>query len=154
MNLTYIQNTAVRTLSKELRAYEATRKLKADERRSLSEWVADGNSVYRNPFYVYGEDGKQMDYISAYRQCVKEHKKELRRDLREYERTIADLTDEERINLHLWVADGNSIYENPYHMTDSSYRPLDYIEAIRVTEGLWKSSEHYCEESYDFGGEF
>jgi len=152
MSLTYMKSTAARIPNEELKAYEATRRLKSDERKSLREWVADGNSVCRNPFYINSEDGKQVDYISAYRQCAKEYKKELCRDLREYERSIEDLTDEERTSLHLWVADGNSVYENPYHMADDSYRPLDYIEAIRLTEDLWKNSELYCEDSHDCEG--
>jgi hypothetical protein len=120
---------------------------------SLMEWVANGNSVNRNPLYAYGDDGKQLDYTSAYRHCAKEYKKELRRDLGEYERAIADLTDEERTSLHLWVANGNSVYENPYHMTDDSYRPIGYIKAIRITEELWGNSEHYCDECRNCGGE-
>jgi len=67
MNHTYINNTATRVQSDELKAYEATRRLKADERRSLREWVADGNSVYDNPYHFSDDRGRPFDYIEAIR---------------------------------------------------------------------------------------
>jgi len=48
---------------RQLKEYESTKRLKADERKSLREWVSEYNSVYRNPFYVYGDDGEPVDYI-------------------------------------------------------------------------------------------
>jgi hypothetical protein len=121
---------------KQLKEYEATKRLKAEERKFLREWVADYNSVYSNPFYIYDDDGKPMDYISAYRRCVKEHKIELRKELKEYEMSISDLTDKERKDLHDWVSDGNSVYDNPYHAVKCSGCPVDYIEAIRTFEEM------------------
>ena len=119
---------------RQLKEYEAARRLKADERKLLREWVADYNSVYSNPFYVYGDDGRLADYISAYRQCVKEYKITLLKELGEYELAIADLTEEERSDLHEWVSNRNSVYDNPYHMVEDDGRtPVDYIEAIRIS---------------------
>ena len=41
--------------------------LSATEKQELRAWVADDNSVYDNPFLLYGEDGWPMDYINASR---------------------------------------------------------------------------------------
>jgi len=38
-----------------------------DEKEALNEWVATGNSVYDNPYGIYGEHGFAMDYIWAIR---------------------------------------------------------------------------------------
>jgi hypothetical protein len=52
----------------ELREYvRKIRRITELERRELYKWVADGNSVYSNPNYIYGEDGGIMDFISAFR---------------------------------------------------------------------------------------
>jgi hypothetical protein len=128
---------------KELKQYEATKRLKANERKSLREWVDEGNSVFRNPFYVYDADGEHMDFISAYRLCVKEHKIELRKELKEYEPTIEDLTDEERNALHEWVSDGNSVYDNPCLIVHEGGRPVDFINAIRTFEEIANNPDYY-----------
>ena len=55
-------------LRRQLKEYEATiGTLTEDERKELHEWVATGNSVHDNPYYIYGEDGYPMDYINANR---------------------------------------------------------------------------------------
>lgn len=36
-----------------------------EERRDLRAWVRKGNSVYDNPWYIYGENGEPMDYLAA-----------------------------------------------------------------------------------------
>jgi len=123
----------------QLKEYEATRRLKPEERKMLREWVEDYNSVYSNPFYVYDDDGRLLDYITAYRHCVKEHKTTLRKELKEYELSISDLTDTEREDLHDWVSAGNSVYDNPYHMVVEGGCPVDYIEALRTMEEEWES---------------
>ena len=38
-----------------------------DERKELREWVADGNATICNPWYMAGEDGRPLDYITAVR---------------------------------------------------------------------------------------
>lgn len=38
-----------------------------EERREILAWVRAGNSVHSNPWYIYGENGCQKDYISALR---------------------------------------------------------------------------------------
>jgi len=143
MNYTYNKKEAEVMLNAEINEYEATKRLKADERKSLYEWVADGNSVHSNPFYMYGEDGRLMDYVSALRNCLKEHKSDLCKELKSYEAEIEDLTDEERKDLHEWVADGNSVYDNPYYMSEDNGKPMDYIEAIRITADMRENPENY-----------
>ena len=136
MNYTYKEN--------DLKEYEAAiGYMKKEERQYLREWVVGGNSVQSNPFYVYGDDGRLIDYISAFRHCIKEHKKELRKELKEYETSITDLTDEEKSDLRKWVAAGNSVKSNPYEMCDGGCRPLDYIEAIRITEDMRQNPKDY-----------
>jgi len=48
-----------------------------------------------------------------------------------YLRTIDDITKDEMNDLYEWVEDGNSIYNNPYMIFDSSGRPMDFINACR-----------------------
>ena len=143
MNRIYNENQANCILHEEMKAYESSRRLKPKERKSLREWVAEGNSVFRNPFYVFNSEGNHLDYISAYRHCVKEHKTNLRKELKEYERTFTDLTDEERSELCEWVSNGNSVYDNPYLIAYDGGRPVDYIEAIRTAEEIWNNPEYY-----------
>ena len=126
----------------ELKEYESTRRLKTNERKLLREWVDEYNSVYSNPFYVRDDNGNLVDFLTAYRQCVKEYKVKIRKELKEYERSIVDLTDEERRSLYEWVSDGNSVYDNPCHMAYEGGYPVDYIEAIRTIEEM---REEYCE---------
>ena len=37
------------------------------EMDALEEWLADGNSVYDNPFSIYEENGRLMDFINGCR---------------------------------------------------------------------------------------
>jgi len=55
-------------LRRELKEYLATiSDLTADERKELREWVAEGNSVYGNGYYMCDGNGDPMDYITAER---------------------------------------------------------------------------------------
>ena len=55
-------------LRRELKQYEASvGDLAPDERKALHQWVADGNSVYDNAYWLAGEDGNSLCYISAMR---------------------------------------------------------------------------------------
>jgi len=50
----------------ELREYEAGYTcMTVHERAELREWVSGGNSPYDNPYFLYGDDGKIMDFIKA-----------------------------------------------------------------------------------------
>jgi len=55
-------------LRKELRDYEARIGfITPDERKELRDWVARGNQAVCNPWYIAGEDGCPLDYITAKR---------------------------------------------------------------------------------------
>lgn len=54
----------------------------------------------------------------------------LRREAAKYMATV-DLTPSERQDIHAWVEDGNSVYDNPWYMADDRGCPMDYISAIR-----------------------
>jgi len=57
--------------SKNLREYEAAiGNVTPEERKELREWVAAGNQAICNPYYLYGDDGHLLDYISAARIAV------------------------------------------------------------------------------------
>jgi len=64
-------------------------------------------------------------------------------EMKEYEATKR-LKPDERKRLRKWVSDGNSVFDNPYLMTDDSGRPLDYINAIRITADMRDNPGNYC----------
>ena len=68
----------------------------------------------------------------------------LRKGLREYETIIGNMTLEERKELREWVADGNSVNENPYLLYGDNGLPFDYITAIRINEDMILNPEDYC----------
>jgi hypothetical protein len=52
----------------DLREYEAAiGDMTPEERDELRKWAADGHSPYDNPCFLYGEDGRIMDFITAIR---------------------------------------------------------------------------------------
>ena len=146
MNYINIKKKLNDTQRKELRKYEVGKRLKDNERTSLYEWVAEGNSPYKNPFYVYDETGSLMDYVSAFRDLTKEHKISLLKELKEYTATIEDLTDEELNDLCEWVADGNSVYDNPCYISEDNGKPMNYIEAVRIMADMRENPENYWSE--------
>ena len=55
-------------LREQLREYKGIiGNLTADEKKDLHQWVAGGNSVYENPYFLYDESGNPMDFISSRR---------------------------------------------------------------------------------------
>jgi hypothetical protein len=46
--------------------------------------------------------------------------------------TVGGVTEDEMRDLEEWVADGNSVYDNPCLLCDGSGRPMDFINASRV----------------------
>jgi hypothetical protein len=46
--------------------------------------------------------------------------------------TIDDVTEDERRDLDEWVAQGYSVYDNPYTLYDERGQPMDYINGCRV----------------------
>ena len=69
-----------------------------------------------------------------------------RRELKNYEAEIDDITAEEREGLHKWVADGYSPYENPCLFCDGDGYTMDYIHAIRIGEDMRLTPEAYIRE--------
>ena len=70
----------------------------------------------------------------------------LRKELREYEAKIGDMTPEERNELHKWVAAGNQAICNPYYLCGDGGHPLDYITAIRIAEDMRRNPADYHSE--------
>ena len=68
----------------------------------------------------------------------------LRRELKQYEASFSDLTPDERKTLHQWVADGNSVRDNPSLIAGEDGNPLCYITAIRLVADMWNHPEDYC----------
>ena len=89
-----------------------------------------------------------MEYTKKY---IKDF---LRRELKEYEAWIGDMTDEERKGLRKWVADGCSPYENPCLFCDDDGHAMDYIEAIRIADDMSNHPEDYFREYEAVYGDF
>jgi hypothetical protein len=55
-------------LRSELREYMLIAgELMAEEKADLRKWVSEGNSCYDNPYALYDESGRSMDFISGCR---------------------------------------------------------------------------------------
>jgi hypothetical protein len=75
---------------------------------------------------------------------------ELRKQLKQYEVFVDDLdrrfseaTPDERKALHDWVADGNSVYDNPSCLAGEDGKPLCYIAAVRLAVDMLNHPEDY-----------
>ena len=68
---------------------------------------------------------------------------ELRRELKQYEASIGDLTSEERKEFHEWVNDENSVYDNPFWIAGEDGNPLCFISAIRFVSDMVNHPEDY-----------
>jgi len=67
-NYDYPDGDVREALQHELALFEASfGKFKPYERKGLREWVACGNSVFDNPYYLYDDSGWPMDFVSAKR---------------------------------------------------------------------------------------
>jgi len=73
----------------------------------------------------------------------KEIRNVLRRELKLYEASFADLLPDERKALHEWVTDGNSVRDNPSLIAGENGSPLCYIAAIRLVTDMWNYPEDY-----------
>jgi hypothetical protein len=67
----------------------------------------------------------------------------LREELKEYMRTIGDVTAEERINIRKWVLDGNSVYNNPYSLYEESGGLMDFIKGHRIGVDMCENPSNY-----------
>ena len=59
--------------------------------------------------------------------------------------TVDCVTVNERQNLMSWVADGYSVYENPYSLHDDKGNPMDFINGCRVGADMAVNHESYFE---------
>ena len=76
----------------------------------------------------------------------------LRKELREYEQTIGDLTPDERKELREWIKKGRSVYDNPWYISMENGWPMDYIEASRTFDEIHSNPEiYFSEDSTDSG---
>lgn len=57
-----------------------------------------------------------------------------RPDVKDYLRTIPDITKEEKASLLNWLKEGNSPYSNDCYASDRNGHPLDYINAMRAEQ--------------------
>jgi hypothetical protein len=71
------------------------------------------------------------------RKVTKERMRFLQRELREYEKNT-EMTDEERKELHEWVADGYSVHENSAMAWTDYGVPCDFLFVYREEELLRK----------------
>lgn len=52
-------------LRDDLFRYLAEKTVTDEEYQELCSWVTSGNSVYANPWYMAGEDGGELDFLTA-----------------------------------------------------------------------------------------
>ena len=67
----------------------------------------------------------------------------LRGFLMAYEAEIGDITRQERAELHKWVSDGHSPYDNPCLLYGENGRLLDFITAIRIDGDMMRNPQDY-----------
>jgi len=67
----------------------------------------------------------------------------LREELKEYLRTIGDITAEEIIDIRKWVLDGNSVYDNPYSLYNESGCLMDFINGYRIGVDMSENPSDY-----------
>lgn len=75
----------------------------------------------------------------------KEKERSLQRELKEYEK-VTPMTEEERIALHEWVRDGNSIHENGSMVCCEGGRPVDFLDVYREEAELRRKLSSMTEE--------
>lgn len=68
----------------------------------------------------------------------KEKRTFLRKELKEYEK-VTPMTEEERIALHEWVKNGNSVHENGSMASYEGGRPVDFLDVYREEEEIRKA---------------
>jgi len=64
----------------------------------------------------------------------------LRKELKEYEK-VTEMTEVERLALHEWVADGNSVHENRSMACNEGGGPSDFLDDYRYEEEIRQDLE-------------
>jgi hypothetical protein len=80
---------------------------------------------------------------------VKSKKVYPRGQIREYLRTIGEITAEERKELLTWLAAGNSINDSPFTLYDGDGRPMDFINGLRTGLDMQQNPADYVFGSLD-----
>ena len=65
-------------------------------------------------------------------------KADLRAELKEYMKTIGELSVNEKQDLRIWVSEGNSVHENPFLISGEDGWPMDYINASRFSDEMYE----------------
>lgn len=90
-------------LKSEKKEFENKTPMTAKERRKLRKWVEDGNSVYSNPYDLYDDAGRLMDFITA-RRTEKYHREaEIKSSHKLPESTEEQLFRLRQELFHLWM---------------------------------------------------
>jgi len=57
--------------------------------------------------------------------------------------TVNDVTESEKHDLREWVAAGNSVYDNPYSLSNDSGCPMDFINGCRTGIEMAEDPSHF-----------
>lgn len=119
-------------LNEELDKFKETHTMTQDELDAIEIWVNNGNSVYNNPYMVYGENGLPLDFLTAYR------------DNEEIYATLNAMSDKER-ELYLAELQGEITFEK----LKEKYNVLHYEHGVYYQvlckHGLLKEAEKLIE---------
>jgi len=78
----------------------------------------------------------------------------LRKELKEYEQTITDLTPDEHKELREWIKKGRSVYDNPWYVSMGNGWPMDYIKASRTIDEILSNPDLYYSEDSTASGAY
>lgn len=63
------------------------------------------------------------------------------RTLETYLPTVNSVTESEKHHLQKWVDGGNSVYDNPYSLSNERGYPMDFINALRAAEDMFNNPD-------------
>ena len=89
------------------------------------------------------KSGELLERMRYQIQYGKETDTDMQMGLEEYIAAVSPLTDEEKMELHKWVASGNSVYENPHFFSDERGWPMDFIKAFRINIDMCENPSDY-----------
>jgi hypothetical protein len=67
----------------------------------------------------------------------------LNSELNDYLELIGDITENEKKELKEWVADGNSVHNNPFLLYEESGSPMDFINGCRIGIDMKENPSNY-----------
>jgi len=67
----------------------------------------------------------------------------LRNESKNYLEAAGPITAEELEELGAWADPGNSPYDNPYFLCGESGNPMDFINALRITNDMCEHPSNY-----------